>query len=208
MDRRLYMIIEVENYPNYSVNDLGEVFNNKTGRKLKQTIKKGYCNVYLYNEDGRKFFLVHRLVAQAFIPNPNNYPEINHKDENPLNNCAENLEWCTSKYNNNYGTHKEKIRQRLSENNPWKGRQHTDEAKEKMSRAKSGKRLSEEHKKKISEATKGIGRPGASVYCLELNQSFDSAMEAERQTGIPNSNIIGVCQGKRKTAGKYHWKYN
>ena len=202
------MIIEVENYPNYSVNDLGEVFNNKTGRKLKQTIKKGYCNVYLYNEDGRKFFLVHRLVAQAFIPNPNNYPEINHKDENPLNNCAENLEWCTSKYNNNYGTHKEKIRQRLSENNPWKGRQHTDEAKEKMSRAKSGKRLSEEHKKKISEATKGIGRPGASVYCLELNQSFDSAMEAERQTGIPNSNIIGVCQGKRKTAGKYHWKYN
>lgn len=202
------MTVIIEHYPNYSVNDSGEVFNNKTGRKLKQTIKKGYCNVYLYNEDGRKFFLVHRLVAQAFIPNPNNYPEVNHKDENSLNNCVENLEWCTSKYNNNYGTHKEKLRQRLSENNPWKGRRHTDEAKEKMSRAKRGKRLSEEHKQKISEATKGIGRPGLSVYCLELNQSFDSVMEAERQTGIPNSNIIAVCQGKRKTAGKYHWKYN
>ena len=133
------MTITVENYPNYSVNDLGEVFNNKTGRKLRQTVKRGYCNVYLYNADGRKFFLVHRLVAQAFVPNPNKYPEINHKDENPLNNCAENLEWCTSKYNSNYGTHKEKLRQRMLENNPFEGKRHTDEAKTKMSRAKIGK---------------------------------------------------------------------
>lgn len=52
------------------------------------------------------------MVAEAFIPNPNNYPCINHKDENRENNRADNLEWCTHKYNNNYGTRIEKFRQK------------------------------------------------------------------------------------------------
>lgn len=52
---------------------------------------------------------VHRLVAEAFIPNPNGFKEINHKDENSLNNCVDNLEWCTRKYNNNYGSHNKKV---------------------------------------------------------------------------------------------------
>lgn len=202
------MVEKIRGYPNYSVNCVGDVFNNKTGRKLKQTIKKGYCIVYLYNKDGRKCFLTHRLVASTFIPNPNNLPEVNHKDENPLNNSVDNLEWCTSKYNNNYGTHKEKLRQRMLTNNPFKGKQHTAEAKEKMSIAKKGIKLSEEHKQKISESCKGVsGRTGVVVYCLELNLSFDSVTKAERETGIPNSNIIAVCKGKRKTAGGYHWQY-
>lgn len=133
------MFEKVKDFPNYSVNRLGEVFNNKTGRKLKQTINKGYCTVYLYNEHGRKFFLVHRLVSEAFIPNPDALPEVNHKDENPLNNCVDNLEWCTSTYNNNYGTHKEKLKQRMLSNNPIKGKRHTAETKAKMSCAKKGK---------------------------------------------------------------------
>lgn len=68
----------------------------------------GYATVSLSKAGVDKFQGVHRLVAQAFIPNPDNLPFVNHKDENPLNNNVENLEWCTAKYNSNYGTIKDR----------------------------------------------------------------------------------------------------
>lgn len=72
---------------------------------LKNTVaNNGYCQVTLYKNAERSKFLVHRLVAEAFVPNKFGYPHINHKDENPLNNKATNLEWCTASYNNKYGT--------------------------------------------------------------------------------------------------------
>lgn len=68
--------------------------------------KLGYYRVSIYSGNHvSKSYLVHRLVAMAFIPNPNNLPYINHKDENPGNNRTDNLEWCTQKYNCNYGAH-------------------------------------------------------------------------------------------------------
>lgn len=67
------------------------------------TNKHGYCYVSLTNNFKVKYMLVHRLVAIAFIKNPNNYFYINHKDENKQNNNVDNLEWCTLKYNNIYG---------------------------------------------------------------------------------------------------------
>ena len=67
-----------------------------------------YYSVHLCKDGKSKNVRVHRLVATAFIPNPNNLPQINHKDENKLNNNAENLEWCSCKYNQNYGTRKQK----------------------------------------------------------------------------------------------------
>lgn len=77
----------------------------KKGRILKSLSNdKGYYKVVLCNKPHRKRFYVHRLVALAFIPNLNNLPEINHKDENTHNNCASNLEWCSRLYNINYGT--------------------------------------------------------------------------------------------------------
>lgn len=69
----------------------------------------GHLRVRLTKKSVGKKFLVHRLVAQAFIPNPQNFPIINHKDENPSNNKVDNLEWCTIKYNNNYGSYKKKM---------------------------------------------------------------------------------------------------
>ena len=70
------------------------------GKVLKYKYVHGYTNVTLYTEKHRhKQYQVHRLVAQAFIPNPNNYPQINHKDGNKLNNCVANLEWVTNQQN-------------------------------------------------------------------------------------------------------------
>lgn len=75
----------------------------------------GYLKVDLFKNNIRESKKVHRLVAQAFIPNTNNYPCINHKDEDRKNNNADNLEWCTYKYNNNYGKRKDKFLQTIKE---------------------------------------------------------------------------------------------
>lgn len=85
----------------YEVSNYGRVRRN--GRILKPwKNRKGYLHVDLSKNGIRRKALIHRLVAQSFIPNPNNYPEINHKDENKTNNAVDNLEWCTREYNNNY----------------------------------------------------------------------------------------------------------
>lgn len=83
-------------------------------RKLRPTISEGgYCRVRIYVDGKVKRLLIHRAVAEAFIPNPKNYPTVNHKDENPYNNSMDNLEWCTQKYNNNYGTRNERMAKSL-----------------------------------------------------------------------------------------------
>ena len=81
----------------------------RTGKILKQHNKNGYMQVTLIHNNKRKYYNVHRLVALTFIPNPENKPQVNHKDENKLNNCVDNLEWCTAKYNCNYGKRNSKI---------------------------------------------------------------------------------------------------
>lgn len=102
----------------YFVSNLGRVksYKGRAPRILKQTkhrVKRKcgdmfYRKVYLRYDIGTKCKLVHRLVAEAFVPNPNSYPIINHIDENPANNEANNLEWCTYKYNAKYGEAQER----------------------------------------------------------------------------------------------------
>ena len=82
---------------------------NWKGRILSPGIDKGgYLKVCLYKEGKVNRFLVHRLVAHAFIPNPEGLPQINHIDEDKTNNLVDNLEYCDCKYNCNYGTHTER----------------------------------------------------------------------------------------------------
>lgn len=107
-------------FPGYQVSNLGRVkstsrlvyvTNNKGSysytipeKITKVSLRTNYLCVTLCLNGKHINALVHRLVAKAFIPNPYDYPEINHKDENKLNNCIDNLEWCTRKYNKNYGS--------------------------------------------------------------------------------------------------------
>ena len=76
--------------------------------------KRGYYQIYLRKNNISRTFKPHRLVAEAFIPNPDNLPEVNHKDENKVNNCVDNLEWCNRNYNMNYGTKNKRIAKALS----------------------------------------------------------------------------------------------
>lgn len=87
----------------YSVSNYGEVRNNKTGKLMKlRKNEKGYLRTSLTKNGNQKSVRVHRLVAQAFIPNPENKPQVNHIDFNKENNCVSNLEWVTNQENAQY----------------------------------------------------------------------------------------------------------
>lgn len=80
------------------------------GISIKQHLgKDGYMFVTLSKDGNKKSYKVHRLVAQAYIPNPEDLPQVNHMDEDKCNNVVTNLEWCTAKYNVNYGTGRERL---------------------------------------------------------------------------------------------------
>ena len=107
----------------YKVSNLGRVksfarsYKTNDGRLLSATSTRGYMYVCLTAKNGKKKSEpLHRLVAKAFVPNPNNYKEINHRDEDKRNNTATNLEWCTREYNMSYGT--ARVRQGISMGNP------------------------------------------------------------------------------------------
>lgn len=98
-------IKQIKNFSDYVVTDCGDVFSYKRNKKTKikpQSQKNGYMHVMLWHNKTSKFKLVHRLVAEAFIPNPKNKPCINHKNGIRNDNRAENLEWCTHQENNLY----------------------------------------------------------------------------------------------------------
>lgn len=96
----------------YEVSNMGRVRNTLTKRVLSQYLaNNGYMSLRLgkCNKDKKKLMLVHRLVAEAFIPNPNNLPCVGHIDESHTNNKADNLKWCTHFENNNEPQHKARI---------------------------------------------------------------------------------------------------
>ena len=107
---------DIEGYNGkYQVSNLGRVKSfaqDRLNGKIKtgSFTHKGYLTFALYDNDGnKKFHPIHRLVAEAFIPNPDNLLQVNHKDEDKTNNRVYNLEWCTNEYNHNYGTRNERV---------------------------------------------------------------------------------------------------
>ena len=101
---------QVSNYGRVKSLNYRHTGNEKLLKPILQT--DGYLYVSLCKP--LKRFSIHRLVAEAFIQNPDNLPEVNHKDENPTNNHVDNLEWCTNKYNINYGSRNKRVSESLS----------------------------------------------------------------------------------------------
>lgn len=160
-------------------------------------IKGGYYIVGLCKDKISKDYRVNRLVAEAFIPNPDNKPFVDHIDTNPLNNFYNNLRWVTQKENIN---------------NPL--------TLVKMSNSKKGRTPSEETRKKLSEANKGktthmLGKFGKdhhnSIPIIqftldgELIRKWDSISDAKRETGAHK--IVDCCKGKRNKTNGFKWEY-
>ena len=107
------MMKEIPDFPNYFITENGEVWSAKRNIFLTPHNDRGYLTVNLSNNVIRQIKKIHRLVAEAFIPNPNNLPQINHKDEDKTNNCVNNLEWCDQAYNNSYGHRTKSFSQKI-----------------------------------------------------------------------------------------------
>lgn len=201
----------------YQVSNLGNIKSFNYGghgkiKLLKLENFKGYKRVVLSKNGKTKRYFVHRLVAMTFIPNPDDLPIVNHKDENKTNNNVNNLEWCTHEYNVNYGTRNE----RTSESH--KGKSFSEEHKKKISEKMKGKTHSEETKKKMSESHKGKNRGKDNpiskpilMYDKEGNfiRRFDCIRDTNEYFGKKNAHtVVSAClRGKCKTAYGFVFKY-
>ena len=133
------------------------------GKILKTSIIRGYECITFYHNNKSKTFKVHRLVAQAFIPNPKDFPQVNHIDENKLNNLVNNLEWCTAKYNNDYSNIAER----------WHKTGTAASKKVVLQYDTTGKVIAEFES--ASEAARRIGKPhGRSSICKCCNGDLKS----------------------------------
>ena len=180
---------DIEGYEGfYQISSLGRIksFKDNYGKYREKILsptpnKDGYLFITLCKNGERQAKMVHRLVAEAFINNPNNLPQVNHINEIRDDNRVENLEWCTAKYNINYGNRSKKFGEKMK-----------------------GRKLTNEHKRKIGEAKKGEKNPRAKkVRCITTGEIFISINEACIKYNLSHTSISKCCSGKQKYAGKH-----
>ena len=183
-------------------------------RFLHPTVgKRGYMMVYLRKNKIKHRKYVHRLVAETFIENPMNHPEIDHIDTNRLNNTVSNLRWVTRQENcNNPITRMHSKENSLkAERHPFFGKVYTPHERELYSKRQIGHRLSEESKNKISQKNKGHKATKRAVVQLSLNGEYlceyKSLSDAARSVNTTTQNIYGVVSGRKHTTSGYKWIY-
>ena len=181
------------------VSNTGRVFKiNKYGfleESTYNTDESGY--VFASNIGVSGFTRVHRLVAFAFLPNPNNLPYINHKDENKSNNRVDNLEWCDATYNNNYGTIRERnIDAQVLNYKSYKKGGSTSE------QCKKGWETRRKNNKKVTPI-KLVDIKQIDIETGEIIATYSTIKDAINSTGFSYNYIRSSCRGMKKHYTKY-----
>ena len=201
---------EIKNYEGlYKVSNIGRVKSCKSNKILEGGLDKDWYRIVgLSKNKIRKTFRVHRLVAETFIPNPNNYPCVNHKDQSPnkkkgivSNNNASNLEWCTIKYNSNYGNINE-VKSKLQRNR-------IDISKPILQYDLNGNFIKEWVSQKEIERQLGFQQANISLACTKLktHQSF-GYMWYIKETEECDNKISKYINPRSKPVYQYDLNYN
>lgn len=162
------------------------------------------------------------MVAETFLPNPNILPQINHKDENPANNNVENLEWCSSKYNANYGTRNERnskkvicLETKQVFNNTYEAGKYVNSCSGAISMCCNRKKrrtvkglhfcyIDNQSTIKEIEKERFVNKK-QKVKCIETGKIYNSITNAINLLNINRSGITACLNGRQKTAGGFHW---
>lgn len=176
----------------YLVSSYGNVKFADGREKHLRKDRNGYLITTLRKEKVCKTYKVHRLVATAFIDNPQQLPCVNHKDEVKTNNQVDNLEWCTVKYNDNYGHRNEKI----SKAHKGKSKAYMKGENNYFYGKHFGRGLHPHAKKVVQLDFEG-----------KLLATFDCTIDAANAVGCTPSAIGMCCKGQRKQIKGYKWKY-